>query len=155
MNHYILIVNDCWDDSGKKIPAKDVALHRLGRGLWNIYPNTPHRKLIQPGDAVVIYLAGSSAGGRSFLATANVRGITSDPKSLSGLYGEPPVSAVILGDISIFPECPKISDIKDRLDFVPKNNPKWGCVMQRGAKIISEKDFALIIAAAGNSDESS
>lgn len=154
MNHYLLIVNDCWDDNGKKITAKNVALHRLERGLWNIYPNTPHRKLIQPGDAVIIYLAGNSEGGGTFLASAHVQAITNDSKCLLGLYGEPPISALILERISIFRDYPKISDIKEELEFVPKNNPKWGCVMQRGVKIINAQDFSRIISAAGNSFES-
>lgn len=147
MNYYLLIVNDCWDDRGNKISAKNVAQHRLSRGLWNIYSNTPHRKLIKAGDSVIIYLAGTSEGGRAFLATAKVQGITSDPKSLSELYGEPPASALMLEDIAVFPESPKIADIKDELEFVPKNNPKWGCVMQRGAKIISKKDYERIVTA--------
>lgn len=155
MNTYLLIVNDCWDDNGKKISAKNVAFHRLERGFWNIYPNTPHRKLIQAGDAVIIYLAGHSEGGGTFLASALVKGITNDTKCLSGLYGIPPISALVLENISIFKECPKIADIKEELEFVPKNNPKWGCVMQRGVKIINEQDFLRIISAAGNSCESS
>lgn len=155
MNHYLLIVNDCWDENGKKITARNVALHRLDRKLWNIYPNTPHRKLFRPDDLAIIYLAGSSEGGRSFLASARIAGVTSDPKALRGLYGEPPASALMLEDISIFKSCPRIADIKDELDFVPKNNPKWGCVLQRGAKIINDKDFYRIIADAGNCGESS
>ena len=53
----------------------------------------------------------------------------------------------MLEDIAVFPESPKIADIKDELEFVPKNNPKWGCVMQRGAKIISKKDYERIVTA--------
>ena len=61
------------------------------------------------------------------------------PKFLSGLYGEPSASALMLEDIAVFPESPKIADIKDELEFVPKNNPKWGSVMQRGGKNHKQK----------------
>lgn len=155
MKYYLLIVNDCWDDKGKKVTAREVAIHRLERGLWNLYANTPHRKYIEAGDQVIIYLAGQSREGKTFLASAVVKGITDDYKSLKGLYGDPPIAAIMLGDINMFQTCPKISEIKDELDFVPKNNPKWGCVMQRGLKVISEEDYRRIIAAAENSDVSS
>lgn len=151
MTHYLLIVNDCWDDKGKKIPALMVARHRLEQGLWNLYPNTPHRKLLREGDGIIVYLAGQSEGGKTFIAKATVKGITNDPRFLRGLYGEPPIAAILLTDISTFQTCPKIADIKDELDFVPKHNPKWGCVMQRGVKRIEEKDFLRIMTAAENS----
>lgn len=150
MTHYLLIVNDCWDDKGKRIPALKVALHRLEQGRWSLYANTPHRKLLQDGDEVLIYLAGPSEGGKTFIAKATVRGVTTEPRLLRGLYGEPPISAIMLEGIDKFRNCPKIADLKDELEFVPKDNPKWGCVMQRGVKRITEKDFSRIMAAAGS-----
>lgn len=151
MTHYLLIANDCWDDAGKRIPAMKVALHRLERGLWGLYANTPHRKLLREGDVVLVYLAGQSAGGKTFFAKARVKGVTTEPRLLRGLCGDPPISAIMLEDIDRFRNCPKIADIKDELDFVPKGNPKWGCVMQRGVKRIGEKDFSRIMAAAKSS----
>lgn len=151
MMHYLLIVNDCWDDMGKRIPARQVAMHRLAQGLWSLYANTPHRKLIQEGDEVIIYLAGQSEGGKSFIAKARVKGVTTEKRLLFGLYGEPPISAIILEDIERFQSCPKIIDIKDELEFIPKGNPKWGCVMQRGVKRIKGKDFFRIMTAVRSS----
>lgn len=58
MNAYLLIANDCRDDNDEKISAKNVALHRLERGFWNIYPNTSAENLFY--DSVIIYLAGHS-----------------------------------------------------------------------------------------------
>lgn len=150
MTHYLLIVNDSWDEEGKKIPAIEVARHRLEQGRWGLYANTPHRKLLRQGDKVIVYLAGHSEGGKTFIATATVQDITEDPRLLSGLWGEPPIAAIVLADIARFRTCPQIADIKDELEFVPKHNPKWGCVMQRGVKRIGEKDFSRIMAAAKN-----
>lgn len=151
MMHYLLIVNDCWDDMDNRIPAMKVAQHRLEQGLWSLYANTPHRKFLQAGDEVLIYLAGQSEGGKTFIAKAKVKGITTEPRLLLELYGEPPISAIMLENVDRFQNCPKISDIKDELEFVPKGTHKWGCVMQRGVKRIKEKDFSRIMAAARSS----
>lgn len=145
-NHYLLIVNNTWKEDGSPISAEVVALRRLERGLWNLYENTPHRKNIVEGDKVIIYLAGSGPHGKSFAGKAVIDGISADCKSLKDLYGDPPVAALKLREIILFPNFPPIAQIKDELDFVPKNSPKWGCVMQRGLKRISDKDFNTIIA---------
>ena len=148
MADFLLIANQTDDATGKLFQAFDVATRRLEAKLWGLYENTPHRKNIAPGDRVIIYLAGNGFLGKHFIATTSIHTITEDKKIFSKTLSSlstPPIAAILFGDIHFFAKPVSIKEIKYKLEFVPQNTTKWGCVLQRGAKSISSKDFLTIV----------
>ena len=95
---------------------------------------------------MIIYLAGY--GEMRFFAQATAGEISTNTRNYStegNALTDPPVAILALNDVEIFKNPVAIASIKNRLEFVPKNTIKWGCVLQRGAKRISEADANLII----------
>lgn len=149
MNTYLLVANSVDAMSGGRIPADVIVRRRLSAGQWPLYKNTPHQKEMQIGEQVIIYLAGPKQ--MKFAAHARISGFIS-AKSFSAdgddALTDPPVQAVLLSEAEWFSNPVSIRDIMEKLDFVPKNTIKWGCVLQRGAKKISSKDTKTILSKA-------
>lgn len=146
---FLLIASQAESLDGKRIPAERMARRRIEAGSWGLYANTPHKAEIKAGDTLIVYLAGP--GGMRFFASAvagtvdfKARGYAGDGYALT----DPPAAVLPLVSATVFPESLPMARVKDRLEFVPKGNPKWGCVLQRGAKRISAADAALILAEA-------
>lgn len=146
--HYLLVVNRAEGLNGQWVPALEMARRRLEVGLWGLYKNTPHKKEMAPGDEVIVYLAGLDLGSRAFVARARVARIVDDARhyaadgdALAGL----PTSVLEIEDVEWLEKPVPIAAIKDRLTFVPKDTPNWGCVLQRGVKRIPAEDAATIL----------
>lgn len=149
MAAFLLVASSAESLNGKRITSEVMARRRLEAGRWGLYANTPHKHEIKLGDTLIIYLAGKN--GMRFFASAeaglvdfNAKDFCADGDALT----DPPVAVISLLSCYIFPSSLPIERIKDRLEFVPKENPRWGCVLQRGVKRISDTDAALILAEA-------
>lgn len=146
---FILVASQAESVDGKRIPAESMARRRLNAGYWGLYANTPHKAEIKPGDTLIVYLAGP--GGMRFFASAvagaidfKTRRYDSDGNALT----DPPAAVLSLLSPNVFIEPLPMARVKERLEFIPKGNPKWGCVLQRGAKRISSADAELILSEA-------
>jgi hypothetical protein len=147
--NFILVASRGETLEGKPIPAEKMAGRRLNAKRWGLYANTPHRAVIKKGDNLLIYVAGS--GAMRFVARASVAGVDHKVKSYEAdgdALTAPPVAVLMLDTVQWFEDPVQISAIKDLLSFVPKDTPKWGCVLQRGLKLISDADAATVLAAA-------
>ena len=149
MAAFLLIASPTESYEGQRIDAEVMAKRRLDAGFWGLYANTPHKTEIKLGDRLIVYLAGP--GRMCFYATAEagnvdfqVRNFRADGDVLS----EPPAAVLSILSPQTFTTPLPIARIKERLEFVPKKNKKWGCVLQRGVKRISDADASLIVAEA-------
>lgn len=131
---------------GGYLSAKEIVQNRFNAKQWALYKHTPHRSEVKSGDKLLIYLAGSKE--MSFSAIAEANSIV-DSKGYIGdgehALSNSPYSMIILENSSWLPKKVNIKEILDNLEFIPKNNPRWGCVLQRGVKKISEKDYNFIV----------
>lgn len=143
---FLLIASQAETLDGERILAECMAKRRLDAKLWGLYANTPHKRDIKPGDTLIIYLAGR--GGMRFFATAEAGEVSFKLRNYRGdgdALTDPPVAVLALRNSRIFKESVPIAKIKDRLTFIPKGHQKWGCVLQRGVKRISNSDADLIL----------
>ncbi|WP_133059248.1 hypothetical protein [Burkholderia puraquae] len=148
---FILIASKAELLDGGVIHAEELARRRLNAGKWGLYINTPHKAEIRPGDALIVYLAGP--GGQRFIAAAEAGEVDFKDRSYQAdgdALTNPPAAVLSLHSTEFFPIPLPIARVKDRLEFFPKNNPKWGCVFQRGVKRISVEDAMLILEEAGS-----
>ena len=153
-SYYILVASRAYSMDDGWIGSEEMARRRLAAEQWGLYENTPHKAEIAPGDKLLIYIAGPKR--MQFVASAeagavdfNVRNYKADGDALTN----PPYAVLSLRDTQTFATPLPIASVKDKLTFVPKNTPKWGAVMQRGAKKISESDAAVILSAAAHQSE--
>lgn len=152
MTTYLLIVNRVERFDGGYDSAITIARRRLAVGKWALYANTPHRAEMRVGDRVLIYLAGAEKGARHFVASASITALDESAKACQGYYADgpdtlvdPPFAVISLADIRWLDVPVPIRAVKDALDFVPKGTNKWGCVLQRGAKRIGDRDAERIL----------
>lgn len=149
MAAFLLIASPAESVEGHRISSEAMARRRIEAGLWGLYANTPHKTEIREGDTLIVYLAGY--GGMRFLATAyagavdfRARNFRADGDALT----DPPAAVLSLVSPHLFSSPLPMARVKDRLEFIPKGNPKWGCVLQRGVKRISDADASLILSEA-------
>jgi len=146
MEIFLLVANKSEGVSGEPVEAYQVAMRRLKSKTWGMYANTPHRKVVSVNDKVVIYVAGSGYLGKHFIASADIVKVVEGKNVKNDLWLETPqVATLELGCIKYFDVPVSIKEVKDCLDFIPKNTSKWGCVLQRGLKRIKQSDFNTII----------
>jgi hypothetical protein len=144
---YILVANRVDSAAGGYIPAPEIVARRLAAGRWPLFKNTPHQREVTPGDQLFVYLAGHNE--RRFVARCTAgtvepaRGFDADGDDA---LTNAPFQQLLLVDPHWFPKPIPISAVKDQLAFVPKGTRKWGCVMQRGIKKISNADAEIILA---------
>lgn len=145
---FLLIAAKAESCDGLYISAETLAARRLRAGRWGLYAKTPHKSELRTGDQLIVYLAGE--GERRFVASATVSEVDfkdqsndADGDALTDL----PVAILKLREVRNFKNHVSIIDIKDRLDFIPKSTTKWGCVLQRGLKRLSEADANTIMEA--------
>lgn len=144
-----LIISSRFDNGfTEAYTANDIAIKRLEIKRWPLYKNTPHRKKISINDNALIYISGNGINSQCFIADVRICGITDSKHVIqeeSQFSSEPPISVLLLDSINIFKRPVYIRSILNTLDFIPKSTIKWGCVMQRGLKIISDKDYTSIL----------
>jgi len=101
------------------------------------------------GDEILIYIAGQKSNRQKFVAKARIANIHK-PKPIR--RGDDPIEVMdsdsflmlSLGNVEFIPPV-DIKEIAERLDFFPKNNPKWGAVLMGGSRKISERDYQEIV----------
>ena|SRR3989344_2445864 len=146
---YILVVNDAESIDGEILPSDTLAKRRFESNNWPLYQNTPHRKEIKPGDQCLVYLAGKRINSQHFVAVATVSSVNDaarvPTKVETDVMSVPPVSFVCFDKVTTFIQPVPIRDLLTKLSFIPHNANSWGCVMQRGCKRISEKDFHIVV----------
>lgn len=148
--YFLLVVSAAESINGKAISAEEMALRRLNAGMWALYKNTPHKREIQPGDELIIYLAGRN--GMRFIAAATAGEVNFRVKKYDAdgdvLIGTP--DAVLeVQNVRPFKQDVAIHEVKERLCFIPKGTKSWGCVLQRGAKRLTHEDATLILREGG------
>lgn len=146
MNYFLLIASSSEDIDGNSVSALEMAHRRLDSKTWGLWANTPHKKEIASGDMLLIYIAG--ARGKQFIGIANAAKVTFGKQSYTGdgnALTDPPCAVLSLTNVRHFEYPVLISGIKDKLNFIPKNVIRWGCVLQRGVKRISRHDAAAIL----------
>jgi hypothetical protein len=146
MASYILVANKVESADDGYIPALEIVQRRLGAGRWPLFKNTPHQKDVEAGDQALVYLAGH--GEQRFVAVSIIMGVEHargyEADGLDALTNAP-FQQLRLADTAWLSQPVPITSIKEQLDFVPKGTRKWGCVLQRGMKRISDRDAAVII----------
>jgi hypothetical protein len=145
-SYYILVASRAYSIDDEWIGSEEMARRRLEARQWGLYENTPHKSEISPGDTLLIYIAGARR--MQFIASAEAGDVDFAAKSYEAdgdALTNPPAAVLHLRSTNTFSQPLPISEIKDDLDFVPKNNPKWGAVLQRGAKKISATDAKVIL----------
>lgn len=145
MHHFILIASDSESLSGSILPAMEIAQRRLKAGTWPLYKGTPHKRDVREGDMLIVYLAGSRA--MQFFAIAEAGGVNfdaADSRADEDTLNSAPHAVLTVTQAQIFQYPLPLARIKNQLEFIPKNTPKWGCVLQRGVKRISSADAKLI-----------
>jgi len=154
--YYLLVASDSQTASGGVLSSYRVALRRLKLRKWSLYRRTPNRTRLRDGDLVLIYAAGSKAGGGTFVASATVSHIGSPPRWSTGqdadIPSDIPVGILELAEIRLFENPPEIQLLRGELSFIPKHN-KWGAVLQGGCKGIDKSDYETIIRWANRTDE--
>lgn len=138
--------------------AYEVAIYRLKRGEWGLNLYTKYRRLMKPGDEVIIYASGTRENGLHFIATATIssycrevpfekRHIVDAPREKGFLMSEYSIS---LKQVRIFSKMVDIRAIKHQLSFVKSpNSSKWGACLRGGAQKLSRHDYQLILKEAG------
>ncbi len=148
MKTFILVVSRAQNLEGKWVPAIEIAKRRLKAKEWAFFSNTRCRKKISINDEIIVYLSGAP-NGMAFVAKAKISTISDNVKTYIGegldILTDIPTSKIELESIEWFDTPIPIHSIKDNLEFIPKNNPKWGCVLQGGAREISKLDRDLIM----------
>lgn len=146
MAAFLLVASPAESVEGKRIPSEAMALRRIEAGRWGLYANTPHKAEIRENDTLIIYLAGY--GGMRFLATARAGSVdfkARDFRADGDALTDPPVAVLSLVSPRLFSSPLPMARVKDRLEFIPKGTSKWGGVLQRGVKRISDADASLIL----------
>lgn len=146
MNYFLLIASPSEDLDGTNVSALEMANRRLASKTWGLWTNTPHKKEIAPDDLFLIYIAGPK--GKQFIATAHASKVTFGKHPYIGdgnALTDPPCAIIELENIKHFDHPVTMAAIKDKLDFIPKNVIRWGCVLQRGVKRISPSDADKIL----------
>ena len=149
---FILIASDTETFNGATAPSFDVANLRLNHKYWPLHERTRNRKIMKPGDKVLIYCGGQKRNGKTVIATAKITKIYRKnnrdelPEENEFVTGNA-YEIISLDDISMFPSPIKFRDVLPSLSICPANMGKWGVILHGGARRISGSDFSIIMSA--------
>lgn len=143
--NYVAVVNDIKYKS-KKIPAREIWKFLFSFGIWVFAENAPHLRRLQPGDTLVIYLAGKA--GRAFAGEAKV---ASEVRPLSermrAELAEKGLTwftrAVDLVEQKEFDPPRSIKDLLDKLSFI-KHERSYGIYFRQAMRQLSDRDLKVI-----------
>jgi len=152
--HFLLIKQADYMPDGVRLNALQAAKALLGAGVWPLWTRTPCKLLVQAGDRVAIYLAGTN--NQAVVATATVKEkklwtssmLRTYPLCLSGV----PEQVLMLGDVVELRIPVRIADHLDRLGFIGSNKAKWGVRLMGGMRSVSVDDFHLLTARGASED---
>lgn len=144
---FLLIKTPGYNSKGFRASGFECASALLQAACWPLFQRTPNRTRIQPGDRVAI-LATGDAKGRMILGMARVRATEEWKPAMHVdtpilLDGGIPATMLWLDQVRDFKPPILFDSVKEDLSFVPKKL-KWGTVLARGARCISEADFRLL-----------
>lgn len=151
MNHYIIVVAES-KGTGEDLTAREIFGLLIPLKVWDFREEASGIKNIKAGDKIIFYLAGLNA--RYFAGSATVasdiyikRKGSPDPLKEKGKRYFP--KRIDLKDIKVWKEPLPIKPLIQRLDFI-KNKDSYGLYMRRTALSISEKDYKVVMKAAGS-----
>lgn len=149
MNHLIFIVNELILE-GKAVAGLDIAKELIANGQWRYSYSTPNLRRVQPGDMVIVYLAGK--GFRCFISRFIIDGQIIETEGLNNSPIGPALSqnfplACPIRNAEIWEKPLPISTIKENLRFI-SDKKNWGLFFRQSIKLILENDYNLIISAA-------
>lgn len=157
MQNYILVcIDSLLSATGTTEPALVVAQRRILAGRWPLYARTKHRLDICEGDRALIYAGGQRGHSRVFIATTRIASNQpvnsarrlSLPTNLDG--DNPPVSWLTFADTNKMVPTVHMSELLEKLSFIPKNRSRWGVTLMGGVRRISDADWAIILAGQQN-----
>jgi hypothetical protein len=150
MSNYILICTDTTGRAGERLSARAVAESRLRECCWPLYQQTAHRKVIRPGDRVVIYIGGTAPGARCFIAQSMVSAVF----EMGPLRHQRPVDGQTQKCIATSLELTRpivlappvlVADVFPRLSIAPSTAKHWGTALMGGMRRISDGDWDMIV----------
>ena len=148
-NNYILVATDTESVKGARVSSKEIAAFRIEENLWPLYAGTRNRKMMAPGDRLLIYCGGTRAGARSIIASATIDKVADvrRPNSVAELQkflSNSPSLMIEMTNIVVFTNPVSVRPILEKLDCCPSNLSKWGVIFFGGVRRISDADFAII-----------
>ena len=147
MLYYIFVVNDIVISDDMTYSAEEVVKKLLDNKVWLFTPYTPNLKKFKKGDKALVYLAGKNR--RFFAASFELGNIHSEvnitpngefEEFLFGMYN----LSCNLYNIEVWQPNVPIVPLKDKLEFIiDKKN--WGLFFRQSTKVISKRDYDLIV----------
>ena len=140
--HYIFIVND-FPINDKIYTGQEIADTLLEKNCWIFAENAPNIKKMNPGDKVIVYVAGK--GNRFFYANFEILEKIKEHKMCPSseetevLYAMFPLGCSIKV-LSISSKPVKIADVKEQLNFIT-DKKNYGLFLRQSTKIISKKNY--------------
>jgi hypothetical protein len=148
-SYYMFIVNDAYSIDGRRVPAYEVACHRLRLGAWPLYKGTKNRNSIALGDRILVYIGGAKEHRQAFIASASVRAVEgaiprrSAPTDPEDVIADPPFKIVLLSDVVYLEPPVEIRPLLKSLSFV-HSLARWGAGLVGGCRSVTAADFHKI-----------
>lgn len=149
-NHYLLMKRKGISPTGRRMSASESAKALLDVGFWPLFKQTPCKNIIQPGQQILIYLAGPDKDCQQVIASVSIGSIEhwSDRKHKAACpihLDDIPSLVINMTDVKVFERPVKIKERLDMLDLVPKSNPKkWGAALMGGMKTLTHNDYNVL-----------
>ncbi len=143
---YLIVVNDMPSGQGK-VRGDKIVNFLMHRGIWVFPEYAHHLRKLQPGDQLIIYLAGRQA--REFVANAKVASTpTLMPEALKHEVAQLGLRwfnwyVNIIGARYLNPPRP-ISRLIHRLYFVT-DKKNYGLSLRQGIRRLDERDVKIIL----------
>lgn len=139
--YFIFIVND-FPINDKVYTGQEIVDTLLKDNYWVFAENAPNIKKMNPGDKVIVYVAGK--GNRFFYANFEIldevkEHKTNPSKETETLYAMFPLGCSIKA-LRISSEPLKITDVKEQLNFIT-DKKNYGLFLRQSTKIISKKNY--------------
>jgi hypothetical protein len=149
-NHFIFIVTDTENISGKRTSANDICSSRMSKKMWPLFERTYHRKTIKKGDVCIFYIGGYKDNCQHVVAIGNIESSVPWTKKIGLIDHEDvlsghPYTVLNLTNINILSKPVNIKNLLGELSFIPPNKAKWGLALQGGVRKIIQTDFEIII----------
>jgi len=138
MQYFCLITSD--QDTSSAYESLKV---RLKNSEWTLYKNTMNKEKVEENDQLIFYTAGKYKMAQYFVAKATVgktEKIKDDNEKILQMNLE-------LKNIELFENPVLIDLVKNQLEFIKHKN-NLGLNLQGGCKVLTEKDYKLILASA-------
>lgn len=149
-SHYLLMKRKGFLASGQQLSATESARALLNVGYWPLFKQTPCKNMVEAGQKILIYLAGSERDCQQVIASASIDSVVPwSDKAHKTTYpivlDDIPSIVLNLANISKYETPINIKEHLKDLQFVPKSNPKkWGSALMGGMKTLSIHDYNIL-----------